>query len=130
MRPVRAVAPAEFASQTPMYEYKVIEVLRVVDGDTFDLHISMGFGASMKLRFRLANYDAAETYGPKASPEGAIAKATAQEWLDAHPNLKIRTHKGSQKTIGLGDGSFGRWLADIIDIDTGEDLKAYLESQT
>lgn len=43
----------------PDYLYGA-EVLSVVDGDTLDLHIDLGFGVYRKLRARLANVDAPE----------------------------------------------------------------------
>ena len=44
-----------------MYEYKVKEVTRVVDGDTIDVVIDLGFSISIKSRIRLAGINAPET---------------------------------------------------------------------
>lgn len=104
-----------------MYEYKVVEVVRIVDGDTYDLRISLGFGMTAALRFRLKDYDAPEMYGRDAVPEGKKARDFVVSWCESR-NLAITTYKGSGETIGLGDGAFGRWLCDVWDRDTGESL--------
>ena len=44
-----------------MYEYKVKEVIKVVDGDTIDVVIDLGFSVSIKSRIRLAGINAPET---------------------------------------------------------------------
>ena len=44
-----------------MYEYKVIEVTKVVDGDTVDVLIDLGFGICYHQRVRLAGIDAPES---------------------------------------------------------------------
>jgi micrococcal nuclease len=52
-----------------MYEYKA-EVLRVVDADTFDLLVDVGFSITLKERFRLNGVDAPESWRPKTKAEG------------------------------------------------------------
>ena len=44
-----------------MYEYKVKEVVKVVDGDTIDVIIDLGFDRSKKERVRLAGIDTPES---------------------------------------------------------------------
>jgi micrococcal nuclease len=44
-----------------MYEYKVKEVVKVVDGDTIDVIIDLGFDLSKKERVRLAGIDTPES---------------------------------------------------------------------
>lgn len=98
------------------YDYRVIEVRRVVDGDTFDLTVSVGFHLTAALRFRLHGVDTPEVYGRNAEPAGAEASAFVAGWLEGR-SLRARTYKGD---------AFGRWLADVYDADTGEDLAAAL----
>ena len=43
-----------------MYEYKVKEIVRVVDGDTVDILIDLGFGLTKKERVRVAGIDTPE----------------------------------------------------------------------
>jgi micrococcal nuclease len=44
-----------------MYEYRVKSVLKVVDGDTIDVDIDLGFDISFSSRVRLAGIDAPES---------------------------------------------------------------------
>ena len=43
-----------------MYEYKIKEVIKVVDGDTIDILIDLGFDLTKKERVRLAGIDTPE----------------------------------------------------------------------
>jgi endonuclease YncB( thermonuclease family) len=98
-----------------LYRYKVVEVLRVVDGDTLDLRLSLGFGLTAAFRFRLAGVDAAEIFGSKAEPRGQEAREFVVRWLEERADqLAVRTYKGNHGTVGIGDGAFGRWLADVL----------------
>jgi len=44
-----------------MYQYKIKKINRVIDGDTVDLDIDLGFGITISQRVRLKGIDAAET---------------------------------------------------------------------
>ena len=44
-----------------MYEYRIKNVVRVVDGDTVDVEIDLGFSLTKKERIRLAGIDTPET---------------------------------------------------------------------
>ena len=44
-----------------MYEYKIKEVVKVVDGDTIDIIIDLGFDLTKKERVRLAGIDTPES---------------------------------------------------------------------
>ena len=97
-----------------MYEYRVTEALGVVDGDTVDCVLSLGFGLRAAFRFRVARVDAPEMRGRNAEPAGAQAKEFTRDWLtDRAGQLVARTEKSSDRTVGIGDGAFGRWLADF-----------------
>ena len=62
-----------------MYQYKVKEINRVIDGDTVDLDIDLGFGITIKQRVRLKGINAAETrtLNSEEKDKGLVAK----EWL-------------------------------------------------
>lgn len=96
------------------YTYKVLEVIRVVDGDTIDCRISVGFGIDATFRFRVFGIDAVE----KRDPLGPAATDYTRRWLEdalfTGP-LYVTTHKSSEVTNGIGDGAFGRWLGDFHD---------------
>jgi micrococcal nuclease len=44
-----------------MYQYKVKKFDRIIDGDTVDILIDVGFDITIKQRVRLLNIDAPET---------------------------------------------------------------------
>ena len=44
-----------------MYEYAIKEIVRVVDGDTIDILIDLGFDLTKKERVRLAGIDTPES---------------------------------------------------------------------
>ena len=90
-----------------MYTYKA-EVIRVVDGDTYDLKIDLGFNITVNERFRLRGADAPETWRPSTDAEedhGRQATAAITKLAAAHPNgITVNTYKGDK---------YGRWLCDL-----------------
>lgn len=90
-----------------MYEYKG-NVTRVVDGDTVDADLDLGFGITMSQRFRLDHFDAPELWHPRNEAERFHAeKATKRaEELLMDKELIFQT----TKTAGI----FGRYGAKII----------------
>lgn len=44
-----------------MYQYKIKRIHRVIDGDTVDVDIDLGFSITIKQRVRLKDINAAET---------------------------------------------------------------------
>jgi len=66
-----------------LYQYKG-RVIRVVDADTVDAAVDLGFGITMTQRFRVDDYDAPETFRPRNEAEkehGEAATARAIELL-------------------------------------------------
>ena len=91
-----------------MYEYPV-KVLRVVDGDTVDVDIDLGFGVWMrKQRIRMLGIDTPEsrTRDKEEKVYGLAAKAFLKEALKQGP-VTLRTVKD-------GKGKFGRILGEFI----------------
>jgi len=100
-----------------MWEY-VATVKRIVDGDTLDLRIDLGFTASVDVRVRLYGIDTPEVYGVKKGSaeylKGKEASKFVEEWLSDGVTLQysqvwVRSYDGNR----LGQGKYGRWLADI-----------------
>ena len=62
-----------------MYKYKVKKINKVIDGDTVDLDIDLGFGVTLSHRVRLKDINAAETrtLNVEEKEKGFVAK----EWL-------------------------------------------------
>jgi micrococcal nuclease len=69
-----------------MWEYKA-KVLRVIDGDTIEADIDLGFSLHYIAKIRLAGINAPEM----KTPEGAPAKARLTEILATYPALVITT---------------------------------------
>ena len=109
-----------------MYTYRVMGVANVVDGDTVDAIISLGFGLTATMRFRVPGIDTPELFGPNATDRGRQARDFTINWFNTNHNVVVRTFKGAHSTVGLGDGAFGRWLGDFYDTDSGEHLSAAL----
>lgn len=78
-------------------------VVAVVDADTIDAHIDVGFGfACPKMRLRLLGIDAPETHGPTAPAGHRAAQRVSDLCLDR--DVVLYTHKPDK---------YGRWLATV-----------------
>jgi len=97
-----------------MYEYQA-RCVEVVDGDTQDVVVDLGFHIQRRIRLRLAGVDTHETYGVDHDSEefrrGKEETEFVAEWLneaaaqhDGEWPLLIRTAK---------KGKYGRYLATI-----------------
>ena len=86
-----------------MYEYKIKEVVKIVDGDTIDILIELGFGLTKKERVRLAGIDTPEsrTTNLEEKEMGLQAKDALTGMLESAEEIKVKTEK---------DGKFGRML--------------------
>ena len=78
-----------------MYEYRVNKVLKVVDGDTIDVDIDLGFDISYTQRVRLAGIDTPEsrTTDKKEKALGLEVKDRLKKAIDAATNVVIKTEK-------------------------------------
>ena len=86
-----------------MYEYRVKKVVKVVDGDTLDLEIDLGFSLTKKERCRIAGIDTPEcrTRNKEEKQYGQAAKLYMTGMLKNAKDLRVRTEK---------DGKYGRML--------------------
>jgi micrococcal nuclease len=78
-----------------MYEYRVKQVLAVVDGDTIDVDIDLGFDISITKRVRLAGIDTPESRTSDKAEKvlGLEVKNLLKETLKKATNILIRTEK-------------------------------------
>lgn len=78
-----------------MYEYRVKQVLKVVDGDTIDVDIDLGFNISYTQRVRLAGIDTPEsrTLDKVEKALGLESKKHLAELLKSAKQIVIRTEK-------------------------------------
>ena len=93
-----------------LYQYKG-KILNVVDADTVDASVDMGFGISMNQRFRINDYDAPETWRPRNEAENIHGKAATQRAIELLVGKDILIK--STKVAGIY-GRFGAtiWLED------------------
>ena len=103
-------------AQNP-YFYKVLDVVKVVDGDTVDLVIDLGFRITMKLRVRMLDYDAPETYRPKCWLEKSVGEKVKLFLEHTLNKYKDYLHLATQPDPSL----YGRWLGRIYALK-GEDI--------
>lgn len=98
-----------------MYEYNATMV-KVVDGDTFDFDIDLGFSISHRIRVRLYGVDTPEIYRPRNKIEYAHG-IEAKEFVEEYFLGKT----GVLNTVRDKKGKYGRYLANfIVKMDSGK----------
>ena len=102
-----------------MYEYK-FKFLRVVDGDTVDGVIDLGFNVSLKERVRLYGINAPETRLQRSIKDIKERQAEKERGLKAKSRLKELLTEAEKQPEGLyietfldKKGKYGRVLGDI-----------------
>lgn len=104
-------------------------MLNVIDGDTVDCVIDLGFGLTARLRVRAVSAHAYIDTPERGDADWATARQFTTDWLtSAGRPLVVRTQKGTPSSTGIGDGGFGRWLGEFIAED-GRSLSDALVSQ-
>jgi endonuclease YncB( thermonuclease family) len=104
-----------------LYIYKC-KVIRVVDADTVDAELDLGFGIKMTQRFRINDYDAPETWKPRNEAEkihGHEATERATELL-----MGKELYLKSSKVPGI----YGRYGGTIW-LEDGRDFKEVMISE-
>ena len=98
-----------------MYEYRA-KVLKVVDGDTVDVDIDLGFGVVLTdERVRIMGIDTPEsrTRDKVEKKFGLASKARLKELLGKTAILKTQINKNGEDM----KGKFGRILGDFVSMD-------------
>jgi len=102
-----------------MYEYRAT-VIKVVDGDTVDVDIDLGFGIVLSdERVRIAGIDTPEsrTRDKEEKKFGLAAKARVKQLLGKTCVLKTQINKNGEDM----KGKFGRILGDFNIYDSATD---------
>ena len=106
-----------FAPVEPNYVYRCI-VSRVVDGDTVDVSVDLGFDTWIKDRVRLIGIDTPEsrTRNRKEKALGLAAKARLKEIIKSAYDIPRKRGKKQVylQTSKEGKGKFGRILGSIL----------------
>lgn len=94
------------------------KVLNVVDGDTVDLMIDLGFDIHHKIRVRLFGVNTPESRTKDAAEKemGLKAKSFTKDWLDRHQWVFVNT-------IPDKNDKYGRILAKVYSSDKVDDPK-------
>lgn len=83
------------------------EVRRVIDGDTIEVMVDMGFKRYSIERLRLLGVDTPEMRGDQREL-GLLSKMFVEDKFLNNKNIVIQSEKGD---------AFGRWLADVYYTD-------------
>jgi len=91
------------------YVYRVLDVTKVIDGDTVDLLVDLGFRVCVNQRFRLLGVNTPEIYRPVSEQEklaGLKCKTYLEECLLVHRStLVVKSYKTDV---------YGRYLGEIF----------------
>lgn len=97
-----------------MYEYKAV-ITNVVDGDTFDMDIDLGFNIHIHERVRLLDVDTPEKFGGEKDLGYIVTEYARNQF--SQEKVVIRSEKAD---VAANTDSFGRWLV-RVSID-GKDI--------
>tara|TARA_B100000073_G_scaffold231847_1_gene193688 strand:+ start:451 stop:915 length:465 start_codon:yes stop_codon:yes gene_type:complete len=103
-----------------MYEYRV-KILKVIDGDTVDVDIDLGFGVTLTdERVRIMGIDTPEsrTRDKVEKVFGKAAKKALQDMLGKTSILKTQINRDGEDM----KGKFGRILGDFVIDRNGESI--------
>ena len=92
-----------------MFDYQC-KLLRVVDGDTIDVHIDLGFSVWHKARVRMLGIDTPESRTRNLA-EKALGKASSARLKEMLTRKKLRIECSKEK------GKFGRVLGIVFAAD-------------
>lgn len=104
------------------WTYPNSKILRVVDGDTFDVMLDLGCSIFTKQRVRLAHIDAYESYGKNKTALGAEAKKYCIKLMEGEKFEILSLSRQGKK------GKYGRLIVDIK-LHSGQLLSDHLVSK-
>jgi micrococcal nuclease len=89
-----------------MYEYIVKEIVKIVDGDTVDIVLDLGFDVYRKERVRINRVDTPESNSKDATEKKLAieAKNYVSTWMINQKKIRIKTFK---------DDKYGRLLGEL-----------------
>lgn len=97
------------------------DVIKVIDGDTIEVNLDLGFNIRFRTTLRLAEFDAPETFRPKTPEEkerGLACKKELERLLPVGSTVTIRTVKDKKE-------KYGRYLAHVV-TGSGIDVASHL----
>lgn len=101
----------EYKQEPCTFRFLVSSVEKVVDGDTVDVIIDLGFDILTRQRVRLLGIDTPEsrTSDPEEKKYGLLSKKQLKQWLDKerYEHVEIRCQERDSR------GKFGRVLGEV-----------------
>lgn len=109
-----------------MYEYKVREIVKVVDGDTVYATVSLGFHMTALVKLRIEDIDTPEinTKDVKEKEQGMLLKHLLIDKFAVIRDLNFPMTLKSSK-----QGKYGRWIGNIYWGNDRENVKEYMEDE-
>lgn len=98
-----------------MFQYKAT-ITNVIDGDTFDMDIDLGFNIHIHERVRLLDIDTPEKFGKEKHLGLTVKQYAERNFLNKE--VVIRSEKVD---TGAVTDSFGRWLVRVT-VDESKDI--------
>jgi micrococcal nuclease len=107
-----------FSAQAPQQTLtedwvRMARVVRVIDGDTLELDVDLGYKVHLTDKFRLGGVDTPEVYGVKKTSEaykkGKAASAFTAKWVEDNDDAKGNVIVVSEKD----EGKYGRWIVTL-----------------
>ena len=98
------------ADKPQPYSYRVKSIVKIIDGDTFDCIMDLGFDVLLEARVRMMGIDTPEsrTRDLVEKKYGLMSKDFLKDKLKNAEKIVIKTHKGEET------GKFGRILGEIF----------------
>jgi micrococcal nuclease len=92
-----------------MYQYKISNIIRVIDGDTVEVTLDLGFNIHLKQTIRLTNIDAPSirTLDEEVKKYGLRAKEKLEEYLKTGDRIIVATQNPNKTE------KFGRVLGEV-----------------
>lgn len=103
------------------YQFRAV-IKKIVDGDTYDATVDLGFTVQVNVRFRLKNIDCPETYVPSCPAEkahGLLAKEFVNKAMPIGTTVEVKSYKM---------GAYNRYEADLV-LPSGVDLCTLLKEK-
>lgn len=91
------------------YIFDRVKLIKVVDADTIEFEVDLGFRTKMQDRFRLVGIDAPETYRPMNEAEKAHGEAATR-----YVKGILESAEGQITISSRKSGIYGRWEAEVF----------------
>ena len=90
-----------------MFQYKAT-ITNIVDGDTFDMDIDLGFNIHIHERVRLLDIDTPEKFGAEKDLGLIVKQYAIKHFLNKEVIIK-----SEKADVAANTDSFGRWLVRV-----------------